>query len=77
MQDNAQEIRQQIGHRLRLRRVDRKLLQKELAELAGVEQTQVSAWEGGRRVMRVEDAMLLAKVLKTSVAYLVGESKAA
>lgn len=77
MQDNAEEIRQQIGHRLRVRRVDRKMLQKDLAEATGVDQTQVSAWEGGRRVMRVEDAMLVAKVLGTTVAYLVGESKAA
>jgi transcriptional regulator with XRE-family HTH domain len=77
MQDNAEEIRRQIGHRLRVRRVDRQMLQKDLAKAAGVDQTQVSAWEGGRRVMRIEDAMKVAKVLGTTVAYLVGESKAA
>lgn len=77
MQPDAEEIRRQIGHRLRVRRVDRNMLQKDLAEAVGIDQTQVSAWEGGRRVMRVEDAMKVAKVLGTTVAYLVGESKAA
>lgn len=77
MQDNAEEIRRQIGHRLRVRRVDRNMLQRDLAEATGVDPTQVSAWEGGRRVMRVEDAMKVAQVLGTTVAYLVGESKAA
>lgn len=76
MQQDTEELRRQIGHRLRLCRVDRSMLQKDLAEAIEVDQTQVSAWEGGRRMMRMEDAMRVAKVLKTSVGYLAGERAA-
>ena len=49
------------------------MYQKDLAKALGVNQTQISAWEAGRRVLRIEDAVEVAKILDTSVAYLVGE----
>jgi transcriptional regulator with XRE-family HTH domain len=77
MQENAEEIRKQIGHRIKTRRVDKHMVQKDLAEMVGANQTQVSAWEAGRRVLRIEDAIQVAKVLGTTVGYLVGEQRAA
>lgn len=77
MQENAEEIRKQIGHRIKTRRVDKRMVQKDLAEMVGANQTQVSAWEAGRRVLRIEDAIQVAKVLGTTVGYLVGEQRAA
>jgi transcriptional regulator with XRE-family HTH domain len=76
MQDNAEAIRRQIGHRIKVRRVDRNMVQRELAEAVGADQTQVSAWEGGRRVMRADDLVKVAHDLGTTVAYLVGEGPA-
>jgi transcriptional regulator with XRE-family HTH domain len=74
MLHNAEELRKEIGHRIRVRRVECKMLQKDLgAALGGVKQTQISEWEGGRRMLRMEDAMEIAKVLNTTVGYLAGE----
>jgi transcriptional regulator with XRE-family HTH domain len=70
-------IRQEVGHRIKVRRVDRRLTQGELADLVGVQQTQVSSWESGKRPLRIEDAVKIAKILDTSVAYLVGERSSA
>ncbi|WP_295406913.1 helix-turn-helix transcriptional regulator [uncultured Thiocystis sp.] len=72
----SEEIREDIGHRIKVRRVELKLQQKELGELMGVPQSQISGWEAGRRAMRLEQAVMLAAVLQTSVAYLVGETPA-
>ena len=69
-----EEIRADIGHRIKVRRVEQKLQQQELGERTGVPQSQISAWEAGRRAMRIEQAMAIAAVLDTSVAYLVGET---
>ncbi len=41
----------------------------------GVTQTHISEWEIGRWSIRVEQALELAKALKTTVGYLVGESE--
>lgn len=74
MLPNAEQVRREVGHRIKVRRVECNMHQKDLGEaLGGVDQTQVSAWEGGRRVLRIEDAIALAKVLDTSVGYFVGE----
>jgi transcriptional regulator with XRE-family HTH domain len=73
MIENAEGIRGEIGHRIKVRRVDKRLTQKGLAELLGTEQAQVSSWESGRRSLRIEDAMRIAEILDTTVGYLVGE----
>ena len=67
------EIRRQVGSRIRVRRVEVGLSQQELADAVGADQTQVSAWENGRRVLRIEDAMAIAKVLECKVSHLTGE----
>lgn len=66
-------LRQQIGHRIRLRRVELRLEQSELAERLGILQSQISLWESGGRGIRLEQAVMLAAALNTSVGYLVGE----
>lgn len=73
MNPDAPALRKKIGHRIKVRRVELDLKQKELGERLGVPQTQISEWEIGRRAMRLEDAMLVAAALETSVGYLAGE----
>ena len=69
------ETRKSIGHRIKVRRVEMNLKQGELGDLVGVTQAHVSEWEIGRRALRVEQAIALAKALRTTVGYLVGESE--
>jgi transcriptional regulator with XRE-family HTH domain len=72
--NNTEVIRKEIGHRIKVRRVDLDLQQKELGALVGVPQSQISEWEIGRRALKIEQAMKLAKALKTTVGYLAGEA---
>ncbi len=69
------EIRKEIGHRIKVRRVELYMHQKDLGALIGAPQSQISEWEIGRRRLSLEQAMALAKALKTTVGYLVGESE--
>jgi transcriptional regulator with XRE-family HTH domain len=71
---NTEAVRKQVGHRIKVRRVVLDLQQKELGALVGVPQSQISEWEIGRRALKIEQAMEIAKALKTTVGYLVGES---
>lgn len=71
---NPEVIRKQVGHRIRVRRVEIGLNQQGLGQLVGVAQPLISDWERGRRPLHVEDAIALAKALQTSVAYLAGEA---
>jgi len=71
---NPEEIRKQVGHRIRVRRVEIGLNQQGLGQLVGVPQPLISDWERGQRPLHIEDAMALAKALQTTVAYLVGEA---
>ena len=73
MVHDTQAIRQQVGHRIKVRRVDLNLKQEALGALIGVTQVQISDWEAGRRALRIEQAIQLAQALKTTVGYLVGE----
>ena len=73
MVHDIQAIRQQVGHRIKVRRVDLNLKQEALGALIGVTQVQISDWEAGRRALRIEQAIQLAQALKTTVGYLVGE----
>lgn len=72
--NNTEANRKQVGHRIKVRRVDLDMQQKELGALVGVPQSQISEWEIGRRALKIEQAMELAKALKTTVGYLAGES---
>ena len=67
------EFRQETGLRIKLRRIALRLEQNDVAERLKIAQSKVSGWETGVRPLSMEDAKELAKVLKTSVAYLAGE----
>jgi transcriptional regulator with XRE-family HTH domain len=58
--DRVKEGNDVVAIRLRDLRRRRGLTQEELAERAGVEQPQVSAWEGGRRTPTLENVGKLA-----------------
>lgn len=66
-------IRKQIGHRIKVRRVELDMKQEELGLRLGVPQSQISEWEIGRRALRIEQAVALAQALETTVGRLVGE----
>lgn len=72
MQRNL-EIRRQVGHRIRVRRIEAGLTQEDLASAIGAAQSLVSAWEGGRRMLYIDDAIAIAQALDCKVAHLVGE----
>ncbi|MES9902788.1 MAG: helix-turn-helix transcriptional regulator [Sedimenticola sp.] len=72
---DIQAFRKSVGHRIKVRRVELDMKQEELGTVLGLTQAQISEWEIGRRALRIEQAMDLAKGLRTSVAYLVGESE--
>lgn len=74
MRMNTEAIRKKVGHRIKVRRVDLDLQQKELGALVGVPQSQISEWEIGRRALKIEQAMELAQALRTTVGYLAGEA---
>lgn len=67
------EFRRATGLRIKVRRVELELEQKDIAESMKVAQSKVSGWETGIRPLPMEDAINLAKALRTSVAYLAGE----
>ena len=73
-QPNAERIRAGVGHRIRVRRVEMKMSQGDLARAVNTRQASVSEWELGKRTLRVEELVNVALVLKTTVAYLVGET---
>ena len=64
---NVEEFRKTLGHRIMVRRVELKLHQKELAERIGLSQTHISQWELGIRPMRIEQGIVLAKALNTTL----------
>ena len=66
-------IRKQIGHRIKVRRVELDMKQEELGLRLGVPQSQISEWEIRRRALRIEQAVALAQALETTVGRLVGE----
>jgi transcriptional regulator with XRE-family HTH domain len=70
---DTKAIRKQIGHRIKVRRVELNLNQGELGEKIGLTQSEVSALEAGRRILRIEHTVVIAAALETTVAYLVGE----
>ncbi len=77
MIENFAATRKEVGHRIKARRVAVHKTQKDLGAEIGVEQTQVCEWEIGRRALKVEQILAIAKALETTVGYLVGEQRAA
>jgi transcriptional regulator with XRE-family HTH domain len=74
-QPNRDQIRAAVGHRVRVRRVEMKMSQGDLARAVNTRQAAVSEWELGKRTLRVDELVNVALVLRTSVAYLVGEAE--
>jgi len=72
---NVKEFRKKVGHRMKVRRAELDITQRELGTAIGVAQAQISEWEIGRRMLKLEQAVDLAKGLQTSVDYLVGASE--
>ncbi|MCP3867749.1 MAG: helix-turn-helix transcriptional regulator [Gammaproteobacteria bacterium] len=72
---DTKTFRKKVGHRIKVRRVELDMKQEELGAVLGVPQSQISEWEIGRRALRIEQAMDIARGLRTSVAYLVGENE--
>jgi transcriptional regulator with XRE-family HTH domain len=68
-------MRERVGHRIKVRRVDMKMQQGELAEGIGMKQAQLSEIERGMRPLRVDQLMMIAQVLKCSASHLLGEDK--
>lgn len=72
---NVEEFRKELGHRLKVRRTELGLNQTELAERIGLTQAHISQWELGTRAMRIEQAVVLAKALNTTLSVFTGEEK--
>lgn len=58
--------------RLKDLREDHDLSQKEIAELLGTNQQQISRWETGTQMMGVDKYVILARYYNVSVDYLLG-----
>lgn len=71
---DTDEIRKQIGRRMKIRRVELDMNQDDLGKKLGLRQAEVSGIESGRRILRIEQAVRIADALQTTVAYLVGEA---
>jgi DNA-binding XRE family transcriptional regulator len=56
--------REEIGHHIRVARVDRRLTQEELAKLIGVNVNTVSQIENGKSGMTLDIAVLIADTLE-------------
>ena len=66
-------IDQRVGHRIRVRRVDLKMSQVDLAEALGISQGYLSSLERGVRSLDVKLLERIAQALKCSMAELLDE----
>lgn len=63
------------GKRLKAARLAANLTQEELAEELQTDKRQVWRWESGKTVPKTETVAEIAKVLKTSMEYLMGQDE--
>ena len=63
-----------IGERIKSQREKLGLIQADLAEKANVSRASVVNWETGKRIPSIEDVKSLARVLDTSLMYIMGET---
>jgi len=63
-----------IGERIRNLRKNNKITQEQLAESMGVARPTISSWENNENKPTTENLFMLASILKTSAAYLMGET---
>ena len=63
-----------IGKQLKRIRCEKNLNQAQLAELCKVDQSTVSYWESGKRVPRLKEVKLIAKILNVTVSRLLNQT---
>ena len=69
----TQDIGQRVGHRIRVRRVDLKMSQEELANALDISQGYLSSLERGVRSLDVKLLERIAQALKCSMTELLDE----
>lgn len=74
-QTDASAADVQVGRRVHMMMWDRRMKQTDVARLIGVQQSGFSKKLRGDRGWSVSDLVTMARVLSTSVAYLVGETQ--
>lgn len=74
---NQQENRQQLGKRIKVRRIEMDMNQGELAAKVGMKQSQFSLVERGLLGVSVDQLRAIANALGCTGAYLLGEEKKA
>ena len=72
---NSQDIKKQLGHRIKVRRVDCRLKQEELADRIGMNQGQLSQVERGLLGLSVSQLVAIARALDCGVSDLLEEEK--
>lgn len=74
---NNQDLKKQLGHRIKVRRVDCRLTQEELANRIGMKQGQLSQVERGLLGLSVSQLVAIARALDCQVSDLLEEEKKA
>ena len=72
---NDQDLKQQVGHRIKVRRVDCRLKQGELASRIGMKQGQLSQVERGLLGLSVSQLVAIARALDCQVSDLLEEER--
>lgn len=67
------QSKDKLGSRIKSAREKRKMTQAELSKILGVDVAQLSRWENGKHYPAFETLKVIAKTLRTSIAYLLGE----
>ncbi len=65
-----------IGERIKERIKERAITQKEVAQMLDVEPNTFTRWANGNRTPDIETLKKIARILNTTVAYLIGETDA-
>ena len=70
---NNQDLKKQLGHRIKVRRVDCRLKQEQLADQIGMNQGQLSQIERGLLGLSVSQLVAIARALDCGVSDLLEE----
>ena len=72
---NNQDLKKQLGHRIKVRRVDCRLKQEQLADQIGMNQGQLSQIERGLLGLSVSQLVAIARALDCGVSDLLEEER--
>jgi len=72
---NNEDLKKQLGHRIKVRRVDCRLKQEELADRIGMKQGQLSQVERGLLGLSVSQLVAIARVLDCQASDLLEEER--